>query len=249
MSVLALRKAKAPALLSPERQALAEAIQAVADTQEAIRKAEEARTEATDKLYAAEEVIDRAEEERERTNERAAGFIRAKIAGKAVAPPGLRRRGPSLDERLAKAKRESEVWRAVRDAAPTVIEEQRQALKWAQAKVEDCVTAVIAAEATAAVEPLLARLEALNAEMGPIRAALHEILWKGRLSGEPDQRVKAVMGTFGRGFPWALADYTPQGFENQPAKRLMDASFAQLKQDAMARLPTVEQIRSAGNAS
>jgi hypothetical protein len=236
------RKPKAPAPLSPERQALAVVIQRVVDARAAIAKAEATRSEAGDKIDAAAAQLARVERDREKACDEAAEFVRAQIAGDAGEPLSLRRR-KSFDQRAAEAERKIETWRQVRDATFTVEAEQRRELVSAGEAVSAAVTAVLISEAGTVAEPMMARLEALEAEAKAIRAALHEVNQKVGLGTELRGRIAKALGRYGGGPTWAMSDFQPNGHDRQPEVVLVTTMLGRLRDDPVAPLPTLDQVR------
>ena len=248
MSVALFKRPKAPAPLSPERQALSAAIERVAAAKAAIQKAEETRSEAGDKIDAAEEALARVERAREKSATGAADYVRAIIAGETAAPPGLRRR-VSLEDREAKAQRALEAWREVREATFQVEREQEDELRQAETALTAAVSGVVVAEAGGAVEALIGRLDALEAEAAAIRAVLHEYKWRGNVQrGDLGDRIKNALGWPGGPLRWAMADQTPANFERLPATVLARTMLSRLREDADAPLPTLDQLRGLADA-
>ena len=161
MSVALFKKAKAPVAtapvpLAPERLALAAAIQRVEVAKAAIAKAGQTRSEAADKIEGAEEALARIERDREKASDAAADFVRGRIAGETAEPPGLRRR-LTFEQQEATAQRQLEAWRQIRAATVDVEKEQGNELDLAGHALGFAVVDVITAEASRAVEPMVAR--------------------------------------------------------------------------------------------
>lgn len=240
-----LKKPKAAAALSAERQTLAERIAELQAAKAALAENDRTREEAEEKVWEAIGKIESADAALAKAADEATEYVKRRAQGRAGDPPGLHRRGPSPEQRKARAEQDLATWRAIRQASTDVVEDLQRSLKIAETNRSAAVAAVVAAEAAAVAEPLLARLAVVAAEEDGIRIALHRIKAAGLFRGDLGDRIDRALGRFGEHPRRALSDYLPPGIDADPTHLCLQVAFDRLKEDATAALPTAEVIAAA----
>ena len=238
VALLAKRK---PAALSPERLALAEAVERQARTRADLQKAEEASVRAFEKyeaararFYGLEEAPAKATDSRDVVNALMAG--RKPMTAGAVATKSA--------ARTEAAGREMATWEEALAACRNVIAETKVEIERAAGQLGEAVSAVLAAEGAA--EGLIERLEKLQAETAPIRAALHVLIRSNAMTADLRSRAINAMGRLGNLPVHHLADFAPPGAERDPVALSMAAAIEALKQDPAASVSPLDIVRGAG---
>ncbi|WP_292532841.1 hypothetical protein [Methylocystis sp.] len=202
---------------TPERQALAQAIEALTLAQNNLDESVRAAKKARDKNFEAERLVDTLAEEIEHSDDTAIDAFITSLASADIDATTLERPLVELKAKLEAAKHEAEVWQRARTAAEQSIRPRREAVDWAARHVDNCARRVMGREVNAAA--LLCNAEAAQNEVLSKRAELMAI---ARALDDHDESRKSIERFIAN--PWLLIDW-----EQHPSARRIAEHFAKLK--------------------
>ena len=168
---------------SPERQALAAAIEASAQLSVEIEAIEGAHEGATQSVYAARHAVEDAEKAIEDAKTNAADFLTKKLLGTAGAAPLTIKQARAA---LQDAEDELVAAQAAREALRQKLSAMEKRPSFAESKIKECALAVIAAEAP--IADFVARYERANCEFTDAARILQWFEVKNLAERKPEYR-------------------------------------------------------------